>query len=97
MQGLDQNQVMLHQSLYGKNILSQEIKTIFTKQLLQIAITPFNIVLLILNLISLDNDVITPSPENRSYATIITTILMFLSSVIVQFSQESKHLKLLLN
>ncbi|BAD04670.1 cation transport ATPase [Onion yellows phytoplasma OY-M] len=93
-QGLDQNQVMLHQSLYGKNILSQEIKTIFTKQLLQIAITPFNIVLLILTLISLVNDVLTPSPENRSYATIITTILMFLGSVIVQFSQESKHLKI---
>ncbi|MBY7576906.1 magnesium-translocating P-type ATPase, partial [Candidatus Phytoplasma sp. Tabriz.2] len=45
-------------------------------------------------LISLVNDVLTPSPENRSYATIITTILMFLGSVIVQFSQESKYLKI---
>ncbi|WP_029783881.1 magnesium-translocating P-type ATPase [Candidatus Phytoplasma tritici] len=94
LQGLDQNQVILHQSLYGKNILSQETKTSFIKQLLQIAITPFNIVLLILTLISLVNDVLAPSPETRSYATIITTILMFLGSVIVQFSQESKHLKI---
>ncbi|PEH36338.1 magnesium-translocating P-type ATPase [New Jersey aster yellows phytoplasma] len=94
LKGLDQKQVMLHQSLYGKNILSQETKTSFTKQLLQIAITPFNIVLLILTLISLFNDVLTPSQENRSYSTVITTILMFLGSVIVQFSQESKHLKI---
>ncbi|WP_349401893.1 calcium-transporting P-type ATPase [Candidatus Phytoplasma solani] len=93
-EGLDEKQIILQRNLYGINLLSKEHKNNSFKKIIEMIITPFSLILLILMIVSLINDVIIPNPNERSYTAIITTIMMFVSSFLVQFTQENKYLKI---
>ncbi|CCP88543.1 Cation transport P-ATPase, partial sequence, partial [Candidatus Phytoplasma solani] len=94
--GLDKNKIILQRNLHGLNLLTKENKNNFLKKIIEMIITPFNLVLIILMVVSLINDVIIPrnTGSKGNYVTIITTFIMFISSFLVQFTQENKYLKI---
>ncbi|CAM11424.1 Cation transport P-ATPase [Candidatus Phytoplasma australiense] len=95
-QGLDQKQILFQRNLYGPNLLSKEKNKNFCQKIIKLIFTPFNLVLIILMVVSLVNDVAMPlkNSQTPSYAVIITTLMMFLISLIIQFTQENKYLKI---
>jgi len=89
MQGLSEELVESKRAEFGINEVAHEKPPAWYMQLAEAFINPFIGVLFFLGCVSLVTDVImAPTPEDRSYRTIIVMTTMILLSVILRFWQE---------
>lgn len=89
MQGLSEEQVEAKRAEFGLNEVAHEKPPAWYMQLGEAFINPFIGVLFFLGCVSLVTDVImAPTPEERSYRTIIVLSTMILLSVVLRFWQE---------
>ena len=88
--GLSNNMVEARRDKFGKNEVTHEKETLWIIDLLKSFINPFNIVLIILAIVSTFTDVIIPKAENRSFTAVIVILTMVTVSALLQFFQEKK-------
>ena len=88
--GLSDNEVLERRERCGSNEIAKKKKDSVPKRLLLSFVTPFTIVLFILAGISLFTDILLPSPQERSYVTVVMVTLMVLISGLMTFVQEYK-------
>ena len=89
LKGLSKTQIKERLKQYGKNKLASEKSISWYAQLLQAFITPFNLILLIICMVSLSTDAII----NNSFQTAIILAMMILLSTVLRFWQEFRSNK----
>ena len=88
--GLSNKMVEERRDKFGKNEVIHEKEAPWIIELLKSFINPFNIVLVILAIVSTFTDVIIPKAEDRSFTAIIVILTMVTVSALLQFFQERK-------
>lgn len=88
--GLSNNMVEARRDKFGKNEVTHEKEAPWIVELLKSFINPFNIVLVILAIVSTFTDVIIPKVDDRSFTAIIVILTMVTVSTLLQFFQERK-------
>ena len=73
---------------YGKNSIETETNTSFFKKVIDAIINPFNIVLILVAIVTFITDVIIP--EQKDYATFILIVSTVIISAIISLKQETK-------
>lgn len=86
--GLSNEQVERVRDEYGKNIIDIKNEHSSLKRIREAIINPFNIVLIIVAIVTFFTDVVISKEQN--YATLILIILTILISSIISFSQQEK-------
>ena len=76
--------------IYGKNIISSAKKNTKLSRLLNSIINPFNVILLIIAIVTIIFDVILASPGEQDYLTFIIIIILVSVSSILAFIQAEK-------
>lgn len=88
--GLDEEEVRLRQSAYGRNEITHERKKNPLILFIKTFINPFIGVLMALALISLVLDVIMAAPDEREWTGVLIIVIMVVFSAILRFWQEWK-------
>lgn len=88
--GLSNKMIEARRDKFGKNEVIHENEEPWIIELLKSFINPFNIVLVILAIVSTFTDVIIPKAEDRSFTAIIVILTMVTVSTLLQFFQERK-------
>ena len=86
--GLSSNQVDELRQKFGANEVSHEKAPSALKQLVQAFLTPFNMLLLIVALVSLFTDVFLVTAAEREYKTVLLVTTMVMISSLIRFWQE---------
>ena len=86
--GLNDEQVEISANKFGKNIIDIKNKPSSLKRVKEAIINPFNVVLIIVAIVTFFTDVVISKEQN--YATLILIILTVLISSIISFSQQEK-------
>ena len=76
---------------YGKNVIKLEHEKSLLKKILEAVINPFNIVLIIIAIVTFITDVVLST--SKSYDTIVLITLTILVSAIISFTQQEKSSK----
>ncbi len=86
--GLSAETVLLKQDIYGKNIVKTGNESTPLKRLAEALFNPFNIVLLIIAVITFLTDVVFSSTDD--YATVIIILILIIVSSAVSFIQSER-------
>ena len=89
-EGIDENNIEKYRDKFGDNKITHGKKVSLFKRLFSSFASPFTLILLCLALVSLFTDVITASPGQANYATVIIIVAMVLLSGILRFVQETR-------
>ena len=84
--GLEEEQVIDHKEKYGENVFERENRHNILSRLGEALFNPFNIILLIIALVTYFTDVVIG--DNQDYITIIILLFMVLLSSLVSFIQS---------
>ena len=90
LNGLSHSEVEMRMVKFGRNEVTHEKEVSWIIELLKALVNPFNIVLIILAVVSIFTDVIIPKAEDRSFIAIIVIFAMVTVSTLLQFFQERK-------
>ncbi|WP_412031740.1 magnesium-translocating P-type ATPase [Metamycoplasma buccale] len=86
----DEEIVEENRDQYGKNVINKKGSDNVAKRLFRSFFNSFNIILLVLAIISMVIEVILPKPGEKQYATMIIIFTMVLISSLIHFVQEQK-------
>jgi len=88
-EGLTNEEVEARRLIHGINEVAHEKPPSWATQMVHAFLNPFVAILIVLSLVSVFTDVIeAPTPEERSYKTIIVLVTMVMISSLLRFWQE---------
>ena len=88
--GLDEAGVQASREKYGVNAVSRGKNESLPHRIFAAFVNPFTAILMALAVVSVITDIVLPSPEDRSYATVAIITAMVMLSGILRFVQETR-------